>query len=173
MGYWAKAPWGRDQVLLFSPTLDAMISGDHPVRLFEEILLKVDWTPWEAKYDGRRGQPPIHARIVAGVLLYGLTRGLRSSRTLEYLIGNNLDFMWLGEGRQIDHSTLCAFRKEFREPLNLAKLVREVARLRQVRYVGGNGGSLGKPGEGLRPGTVPIFVAGGHKNGAVPLGETG
>jgi transposase len=117
MGYWAKAPLGRDQVVLFSPTLEAMISDDHPVRLFDEMLARVDWTAWEAKYHGRRGQPPIHPRIVAGVLLYGLSRGVRSSRHLEYLIGNNLDFMWLVEGRRIDHSTLCAFRKEFREPL--------------------------------------------------------
>jgi len=28
----------RRQILLFSPTLDAVISEDHPVRLFDEIL---------------------------------------------------------------------------------------------------------------------------------------
>jgi transposase len=127
MGYWAKSPMGRDQILLFSPTLEAMIGEDHPVRLFDEILGRVDWTAWEAKYHGRRGQPPIHPRVMAGVLLYGLSRGVRSSRHLEYLIGNNLDFMWLVEGRRIDHSTLCDFRKEFREPLK--ELFRQVCRI--------------------------------------------
>jgi transposase len=127
MGYWAKAPMAREQIVLFAPTLDAMISEDHSVRLFDEILGRTDWSPWEAKYHGRRGQPPIHPRILAGVLLYGLSRGVRSSRHLEYLLGHNLDFMWLAEGHRIDHSTLCEFRKAFREPLKL--LFRQVCRL--------------------------------------------
>jgi hypothetical protein len=38
MDYWAKAPLGRDQILLFSPTLDDSISDDHPARLLDEIL---------------------------------------------------------------------------------------------------------------------------------------
>ena len=127
MGYWAKPLMAREQVLLFSPTLDAMVSEDHPVRLFDEILSRTDWTAWEATYHGRLGQPPIHPRILAGVILYGLSRGVRSSRHLEYLIGNNLDFMWLVEGRRIDHSTLCDFRKNFREPLK--KLFQQVCRI--------------------------------------------
>jgi transposase len=104
-----------------------MIAEDHPVRLLDEILGRSDWTAWEAKYHGQRGQPPIHPRVLAGVLLYGLSRGVRSSRHLEYLIGNNLDFLWLVEGRHIDHSTLCDFRKDFREPLK--GLFRQVCRI--------------------------------------------
>jgi transposase len=127
MGYWAKAPMGREQIVLFSPTLESMIAEDHPVRLLDEILGRSDWTAWEAKYHGQRGQPPIHPRVLAGVLLYGLSRGVRSSRHLEYLIGNNLDFLWLVEGRHIDHSTLCDFRKDFREPLK--GLFRQVCRI--------------------------------------------
>ncbi len=45
------------------------------------------------------GQPPIHPRVMAGVILYGLMRRIRSSRQLEYACGNNIDFMWLAEGR--------------------------------------------------------------------------
>ena len=42
MEYWAKPALGRDQMLLFSPTLDDAISGDHPVRLLEELLRAQD-----------------------------------------------------------------------------------------------------------------------------------
>jgi transposase len=65
--------------------------------------------------------------VLAGVVLYGLTRGVRSSRHLEYLVGNNLDFLWLVEGRQIDHSTICDFRTNFRQPLK--DLFRQVGRI--------------------------------------------
>jgi transposase len=117
MDYWAQAPRGRDQIALFSPTLDDMIGEDHPVRLLDEILRACGWGVWESRYHGRRGQPPIHPRVLASVLLYGLTRGIRSSRQLEYLCTHNIDFMWLLEGRSIDHSTLCDFRTRFRNEL--------------------------------------------------------
>jgi len=107
----------RRQVTLFSPTLDAMIGEDHPVRLFDELLSMCDWSPWEGHYFLVHGQPPIHPRIVAGVILYGLSRGMRSSRVLEYMLTTNIDFMWLAEGRKIDHSTICGFRTKFRREL--------------------------------------------------------
>lgn len=127
MEYWAKPRMARDQMVLFSPTLDASISDDHPVRLLDELLQGLDWSAWEMEYDGRKGQPPIPPWIMAGVILYGLMRGIRSSRMLEYLCGHNLDFMWLAEGRIIDHTTLCKFRTRFRGPLK--DLFRQLGRL--------------------------------------------
>ena len=54
--YWAEAPMSRQQMALFTPTLDAMISSDDPVRLFDEVLAGLDWSAWEAEYNGTRGQ---------------------------------------------------------------------------------------------------------------------
>ena len=117
MGQWAEPEIDRYQQTLFAPTLDAMIPSDHPVRLFDELLRSMDWSAWEGRYNLRIGQPPIHPRVVAGVILYGLTRGVRSSRQLEYACGNAVDFMWLAERQGIDHSTICAFRGRFRGAL--------------------------------------------------------
>jgi hypothetical protein len=64
---------------------------------------------------------------MAAVILYGLRRRVRSSRVLEYLLGNNIDFIWLAEGREIDHTTICKFRTKFREQLK--DLFRQIARL--------------------------------------------
>ena len=127
MDYWAKAARRRDQMTLFSPTLDEMIDEAHPVRLLDEILATCDWNAWEAHYHGRRGQPPIHPRVMASLLLYGLTRGFRSSRQLEYCCGHNIDFIWLVEGRSIDHSTICDFRRQFAKPLK--DLFRQVCKI--------------------------------------------
>lgn len=55
--------------------------------------------------------------MLAGVLLYGIIRRIRSSRQLEYALGNNVDFLWLAEGRSIDHTTLAFFRTRFKTQL--------------------------------------------------------
>jgi len=127
MGYWAKAAMGRDQAVLFATTLGDRIPDDHVVRLFWELLETYDWKQWEACYNGRIGQPPIHPRIVAGVLLYGLTQGIRSSRKLEWACSNAIDFMWLTENRMIDHTTLSEFRRRFGSELK--DLFRHLGRL--------------------------------------------
>jgi transposase len=127
MDYWAEAPMNREQMALFAPTLDAMIGEDDPVRLFDEVLAVVDWSPWEAKYHRKLGQPPIHPRHVAAGILYGLCRGIRSTRKLEEACCYRLDFIWLLEGRRIDHSTFSTFRTRFREPLK--ELFKQVCRI--------------------------------------------
>lgn len=133
MDYWAKAATARDQIALIPTTLSDRVPDDHTVRLFWDLLGTYDWHPWEARYCGCHGQPPIHPRIVAGVLLYGLTQGIRSSRRLEWACGHAVDFMWLAEGRVIDHSTLCSFRRTFRSELK--ELFRHLGRLAKIMGV--------------------------------------
>lgn len=117
MDYWDKPPLDRNQTQLFSPTLDASIPPDHPVRLFDEILSQLDWQQWEACYPHTVGRPPIPPKVTASVILYGLSAGVRSSRRLEEACIVRNDFIWLAEGRQIDHSTVCGFRTMFAKEL--------------------------------------------------------
>jgi transposase len=137
MAYWAKPGLDRLQALLFYPTLDRWISQHHPVRHLDEILRAQDWSDWVLHYHLRQGQPPIPPWVMAGVILYGLMRRIRSSRQLEYACANNLDFVWLAEGRQIDHTTLCIFRTTFKKELkklfkNLGRLAMEMGLVRLV-----------------------------------------
>jgi transposase len=128
MDYWAKPGLDRHQTQLFYPTLDESVGGNHPVRHLEEILQGMDWSEWTGKYNGRIGQPPIPPWVMAGVILYGLMRRIRSSRQLEYACLNHIDFIWLSEGRSIDHDTICDFRTKFKGPLKgLFKQVNRVA----------------------------------------------
>jgi transposase len=92
-----------------------------------EILDELDWSGWERRYVLVAGQPPIHPKIVAGAILYGLTHGLRSSRRLEWACGHAVDFLWLVEGRTIDHSTFCGFRTRFKTELK--DLFRQIGRV--------------------------------------------
>ena len=127
MAYWAKAPIDREQIALFAPTLDSWIPQGHPVRLFDEVLSTLDWSDWEACYCGQTGQPPIHPKIMAAVILYGLSLGMRSSRALERACVNSIDFLWLASGRTIDHSTVCNFRTRFGKELK--DVFRQLGRL--------------------------------------------
>jgi hypothetical protein len=54
---------------------------------------------------------------LAGALLYGLYRSIRSSRKLEEACAYRFDFMWLVKGQRPDHTTLAKFRTRFHEPL--------------------------------------------------------
>jgi transposase len=127
VGYWDQAPLPRDQLVLIPTTLGDCVSEDHPVRVFHDVLRSVDWSPWERHYCQVAGQPPIPPMIVAGAILYGLSLGIRSSRRLEYACKNSVDFMWLVEGRHIDHSTFCKFRTRFERELK--DLFRQIGRL--------------------------------------------
>ncbi len=127
MGHWATPRLDRKQVTLFAPTLDASIADDHPVRLFHETLGRIDFSPWEASYVRVVGQPPIHPRVLAGCILYGLSLGIRSSRKLEDAAANRLDFIWLLEGRVPDHATICKFRTQFGKQIK--DLFRQVGRV--------------------------------------------
>lgn len=127
MAHWATSPLDRDQVVLFSPTLDQTIADDHPVRLFSETLQTLDFSEWELMYIRVVGQPPIHPRVLAGCILYGLSLGIRSSRRLEDAAANRLDFIWLLEGRVPDHATICKFRTAFGPQIK--SLFRQVGRV--------------------------------------------
>jgi len=127
MDYWAKAPMDRNQIALFSPTLDSWIPKDHPVRLFDEILSRLDWSSGEYHYFGCVGQPPIRPQTLAGVILYGMSIGMRSSRSLERACANSIDYLWLTSGRRIDHSTICSFRTKFRRELK--DVFRQIGRI--------------------------------------------
>lgn len=112
MADFAAAPLGRDQLVLFPEKLDQVIPPDHSVRLVDDILSRIDWSKWEALYDLKRGQPPIHPRVISGAILYGILNRIRSSRLLEEALLVRNDFRWLVEGFSIDHSTISKFRQK-------------------------------------------------------------
>lgn len=126
-GYWSEPLMDRQHTRVFFPTLDSMIDEDDPVRLVDEVLTQLDWSDWEAEYNGHRGQPPIHPRYVAGAIMYGMYRGIRSSRKLEEACHYRFDFIWLVEGHHIDHTTFAKFRTKFRKPLK--SLFRQIGRI--------------------------------------------
>jgi transposase len=124
--YWARPPYERSQLLLFSPSLDDAVPEGHAVRELDAILDGLEWDEFEQGYDGVRGQPPIHPRHMAAAILYGIICGVGGSRRLEEATRVRIDFMWLLQGMTIDHSTLAKFRTRFETALKT--LFRQVNR---------------------------------------------
>lgn len=111
---WAKSPNQRHQIMLFSPSLEDSIPANHPIRVLDAILRGLDWSDWEKRYTASAGRPPVHPRLMAGTILYGMmVCGLRSSRKLEDATRMRLDFLWFLEGLSVDHSTFAKFRIMF------------------------------------------------------------
>lgn len=134
MTQWATAPECREQQVLFPLKLDEAVPRQHPVRLFDEILGRLDWSSWEAQYHPTLGQPAIHPRVLASILLYGLLHRIRSSRLLERAAQMHLDFRWLAQGHAPDHTTLSEFRRKFGEELK--KLFLQIALVaREMGYL--------------------------------------
>lgn len=125
MTRWAEPGLGRDQAVLFSRKLDEAIPASHLVRLLDQVLGELNWSAWEARYHLNLGQPAIHPRVLAGVIVYGLMMGVRSSRLLEQALQMRIDFRWLAEDRRIDHTTICKFRRN--HSAELKKLFVQVA----------------------------------------------
>lgn len=108
---WDEPALSRDQLVLFPERLDEIVPANHRVRQIDLILGRVDWSEWEGAYKASDvGRPPIHPRVLASIILYGLLCRIRASRKLEEALTVRNDFRWLAEGRSIDHTTLSSFR---------------------------------------------------------------
>ena len=114
---WAVPPVARDQMVLFPSSLDDVIPEEHLVRDLDAILRSLDWSKFEEKYHGTLGARPVHPRVLSSIIIYGHLTRVRSSRQLEGALWCRLDFRWLAEGEQLDHSTLSIFRKQFADLL--------------------------------------------------------
>ncbi len=135
MSRWAQPQMNRYQQQLLAPSLDELIGATHGIRLFDEMLLQMDWSEWEKQYacEGA-GRPPIHPRLLAGCILYGLLKRIRSTRDLEEATRMRLDFRWFMDGTVVDHTTFCVFRKMFGEHIDglFKQLNRRAAALKQA-----------------------------------------
>lgn len=132
---WSEPALPREQSILLDASLDEKIGESPGLRFLDEFLRKLNWGPWEAKYPpAGPGRPPHHPRLVAGVILYGLMDGARSTRDLEKCSRWRIDYQWLLDGRNIDHSTFGKFRIRFEKEIQdlFVALNREAARLKNL-----------------------------------------
>lgn len=103
----------RDQLMFMSYNM--MITSDNPVRLIDLVCKKffVEQNINEkCKGQSNVGRKSFQPDSMLKLLVYGYFNGITSSRKLEAETYKNIEMIWLMEGYQPDHWTICEFRRE-------------------------------------------------------------
>lgn len=97
--------------MAFPPTLEELIGADHPVRVVNAVLDKVDITALTSQYKAG-GTSSYHPRMLLKVLVYAYINNIYSSRKIEEAVSNHIQYMWLAGMQKPDHNTINRFRSE-------------------------------------------------------------
>jgi len=115
------------QAMLLPPGLDELIVANHPVRVVDDVLSKIDIHPLVRKYKTGGGSS-YHPGMLLKVMVYAYINNIYSSRKIEEALQQNIHFMWLSGMSTPDHNTINRFRGErLKEPLK--KIFTQVVQL--------------------------------------------
>jgi transposase len=103
-------PMHPNQLMLFGQSVEGALPEDSDVRVFAEMMGYLDYSSLESKYSDL-GCPAYPPDILAKVLAYAYSNGIRSSRKIEEVLLVDVRFIWLAGGLKPDHNTLARFRK--------------------------------------------------------------
>ena len=109
----------RHQRLLLAPSLDELLSCDHPVRVIDAFVDMLDlralgFSKIEAEKTGR---PPYDPADLLKLYVYGYANQVRSSRRLEREAARNIEVQWLVNRVTPSFKTIADFRKDHPEAL--------------------------------------------------------
>jgi transposase len=99
----------QNQVMLLPPDLNDLIAKNHPVRVVNEVLEKVDISELLRAYKPG-GTSSYHPRMLLKVLVYAYINNVYSSRKIEEAVSQNIQYMWLSGMSKPDHNTINRFR---------------------------------------------------------------
>jgi transposase len=80
--------YDQDQLSLLPPSYDELIPENHPVRIVNTIVDKLDISSLEKSYKGG-GTSSYHPRMLLKVIIYSYLRNLYSSRKIEQALQEN------------------------------------------------------------------------------------
>lgn len=99
----------QHQPALFPFDFDTMIPAQHPVRLVNMIVDKLDITEILSSYKGG-GTSSYHPRTLLKIVLYAYLTNVYSSRKIERATKENIYYIWLSGYNFPDHNTINNFR---------------------------------------------------------------
>lgn len=102
-------PYNQHQIMMLPPSLDELISKDHPVRIVNDVINSVNIEPLLSAYQSS-GTSSYHPQMLLKILVYGYVTNIYSSRKLEVACKENINFMWLSAMNYPDHNTINRFR---------------------------------------------------------------
>ena len=121
----------RQQVMMRTVALDALLPEDHQARLVWEYVEGLDLSSLYEQVravDGHAGRDAIDPKILMALWLYATLDGVGSARQLDRLCGDHVAYQWICGDVSVNYHTLSDFRTAHTEFLD-ELLTRGVATL--------------------------------------------
>jgi transposase len=103
--------YNQNQLVLFPHTFEDLISRDHPVRIVNDVIDKVNISTLVKAYR-KEGNPSYHPLMMLKVMVFAYMENIYSSRKIEKAMRENVLFMWLSNMNIADHNTIARFRSQ-------------------------------------------------------------
>lgn len=103
--------YNQNQLVLFPYSFDDLIPENHPVRVVNSILDRINIDPLLRAYS-KEGNPSYHPVMMLKVMVFAYMNNIYSSRKIEKALRENINFMWLSNMSMVDHNTVNRFRAE-------------------------------------------------------------
>src|SRR5262245_5522444 len=97
---------------LLPPSLDEWLPERHLARFVVEVIDGLDLSAMIKSYRGS-GSASYHPALLLGLLVYGYTTGVFSSRKLERATYDSVAFRFIAANDHPDHDTIATFRRRF------------------------------------------------------------
>jgi transposase len=101
--------YSPNQAFLLPPSLDELIATDHPVRIVNDVIERIDLKPLLDEYPGG-GSSSFHPRMLLKAMVFAYLNNIYSSRRIEAATRENIHYMWLCAMNTPDHNTINNFR---------------------------------------------------------------
>src|ERR1700747_748961 len=102
----------RETGFLLAPSVDELLPEKHLARFVVEVVDGLDLRAMSGSYRGS-GSASYHPRLLLGLLVYGYTTGVFSSRKLERATYDSVAFRFIAANDHPDHDTIATFRRRF------------------------------------------------------------
>ena len=120
--------YNQNESLLFPPTLGELVPENHPVRIVNTVIDRLDISSVESTYKGG-GTSSFHPRMLLKVIVYSYLCNVYSGRRMERLLQENVNYMWLSGMSRPDFRTINRFRSERLADGRFDELFRQVVLL--------------------------------------------
>ena len=101
--------YNQNQTVLFPYSFEDLIPDNHPVRIVNDILERINIDPLLKAYS-KEGNPSYHPVMMLKVMVFAYMNNIYSSRKIEKALRENINFMWLSNMSIVDHNTVNRFR---------------------------------------------------------------
>ena len=102
----------RDTAFLLPPSVDEWLPDRHLARFVVEVIDGLDLSELVKAYRGS-GSASYHPAMLLGLLVYGYSTKVFSSRAIERATHDSVAFRFIAGNEHPDHDTIAAFRKRF------------------------------------------------------------